>query len=73
MPPGSGIDAYMLHVDHGFTGTKPGRLGTNKALSACGDAGLVLLGLSVFVDQVQELTQGVPDVVVIILAGTAFG
>ncbi|MET3719654.1 MULTISPECIES: recombinase family protein [unclassified Arthrobacter] len=30
-----GVDAEMVHVDHGFTGTKRDRPGLGKALAAC--------------------------------------
>lgn len=50
-----GVDAEMIHVDHGFTGTKRDRPGLNKALAACRD------GDTFVVTKLDRLARSLPD------------
>ncbi|WP_426975403.1 recombinase family protein [Pseudarthrobacter sp. O4] len=50
-----GVDAEMVHVDHGFTGTKRDRPGLEKALAACRS------GDTFVVTKLDRLARSLPD------------
>ena len=52
---GLGVDADMVHVDHGFTGTKRDRPGLDKALAACRN------GDTFVVTKLDRLARSLPD------------
>ncbi|WP_415502162.1 recombinase family protein [Arthrobacter ulcerisalmonis] len=50
-----GVEAEVVHVNHGFTGTKRGRPGRNKTLAAC------YSGDTFVVTKVDRLARSLPE------------